>query len=177
MSHPSLAIGQPEPSEYASYYGRYISLVTGCDPLTALSRQIDETCDLLRTIPEKRSEYRYAPEKWSIKEVVGHMSDTERVMTYRALRFARADKTELPGFEQDDFVKAAGSDHLPFADLIDEFAQMRRSTLCLFHNFQNEAWSRVGIASGNPVSVRALAYIVAGHELHHMKVLREKYLA
>ena len=177
MSHPSLAIGRPESSEYGPFYTTYIGLVPGNDPVAALQNQLQETGALLRSISEERGLHRYAPGKWSIKETIQHLSDTERIITYRALRFARADKTELPGFEQDDYVKPSEADSRPLADLIEEFSQVRRSTLSMFRNFPHAAWVRTGAANGNTLSVRALAYIAAGHELNHVKILREKYLA
>ena len=119
---------------------------------------------------------RYAPGKWSLREVLGHIIDAERIFAYRALRFARNDPTELPGFEQDDLIPAAHFDQRPWADLLAEFELVRRSNLLLFAGFDREAWLRQGVASRNRISVRALAYVIAGHELHHLRVIRTKYL-
>ncbi len=170
------AIAKPTPSEYLPYYGRYVSLVPDANILTVLADQITETLDVLRSIPDSRANFRYAPEKWSIKELVGHLIDSERVFAYRALRFARNDSTPLPGFEQDDYVRGASYDRLPLSDIAAEFQSVRESTLCLFKNLEEEAWLRQGKANDAEVSVRALAYIIAGHELHHRGVLRAKYL-
>ena len=170
------AIAAPDASEYASYYGRYITLVAGNDVVAALEDQPRETLALLSGLTEEQGDYRYAPDKWSIKEMLGHVIDAERVFSYRALRFARNDGTPLASFEQDDYVRAGGSAERRLADLIEEFVCVRRATVWLFRALSPEAWMRRGVASDNPVSVRALAYIVAGHELHHRTVLKEKYL-
>jgi hypothetical protein len=134
-----------------------------------------QTAAILGGIDEKRAGFRYAPEKWSIRQLVGHVGDTERVFTYRALTFARGDQAQLPSMEQDDFMRYADFDRWSFADLRDNLAFLRRATILLFANLGDEAWDRRGIASGNPVTVRALAYITVGHERHHLRVLREKY--
>jgi len=170
-------IGVPDASEYAPYYGRYISLVNAGYILAALEEQARETQALLSKLVERKEDYRYAPEKWSVKEVLGHMIDTERVFAYRALRIARNDRTPLPGFEQDDYVRYGDFAARRLVDLIEEFMCVRRSNLYLFQQFSPEAWMRRGIADQKEISVRALAYIIAGHELHHRQVLKEKYLA
>jgi hypothetical protein len=167
---------KPEPSEYAPYYARYVALVEGNDVLGALGRQIEDTLATLRGIPPDVSLARYAPGKWSLREVVGHVIDAERIFAYRALRFARDDRTELPGFEQDDYAPAAQSDKRSWEDLLAELELVRRGNILMFRGLPHEAWLRKGVASGNEMSVRALAYNIAGHELHHMKVIREKYL-
>lgn len=167
---------RPEPSEYAPYYGRYIERVPEGPIVDVLRTQIRGTLDLLRSVPEAKGEYRYAPGKWTIKEVVGHVVDGERVFGYRALRFGRGDTTQLPGFEQDDYVRQGGFDARTLRHLTDELEAVRRATVQLFEGFGEESWSRKGIASSNPVSVLALAYIIAGHEIHHLKILREQYL-
>jgi uncharacterized damage-inducible protein DinB len=175
MAATRLRISRPEASEHAPYYGKYIALVPGDDILSALEAQIHETSQFLSALSEEQANHRYAPGKWSVKEVLGHLTDSERVFAYRALRIARADQTPMEGFEQDDYVKAAGFDRLALADLVAEFAAVREATLRLFESLAPEAWLRRGIANNNEVSVRALAYIVAGHELHHRQILREKY--
>jgi hypothetical protein len=172
---PDLLISKPAPSEYAGFYGRYVDLVPDGDVLTALASQIEGTLAQLNKVSDADSLKRYAPGKWSVREAVGHMIDAERVFAYRALRFARNDSTNLPGFEQDDFVAAAYFDRRPWADLLAELAAVRASTVLMFRGFDQEAWPREGVANGNPMSVRAAAYVIAGHELHHMNVLREKY--
>jgi len=170
-------IAAPDASEYAPYYGQYISLVKGGDVLRALEDQIPATSALLERLSDQQADYRYAPGKWSIKEVLGHLTDTERIMSYRALRMARGDQKPLAGFEQDDYVRAAEFGHRTLAGLLEEFNAVRRATLALFQNLEPEAWTRRGIANEKEVTVRALAYIIAGHELHHRKILQEKYLA
>ena len=168
-------IGVPDASEYAPYYGRYISLMNADDILAALEEQAQETRAVLSGLSDADEDYRYAPEKWSIKEVLGHVIDAERVFAYRALRIARNDRTPLPGFEQDDYVRYGGFAEQRLADLIEEFVCVRRSNLMLFRQFSPEAWMRVGVADQKEISVRAIAYIIAGHELHHRQVLKEKY--
>lgn len=171
-----LAIVMPEAKEYAPYYGIYISLVEGDDVLSALKEHMPETQEILAGISEEKGLFRYAEDKWSVKELVGHLIDTERIMAYRALRFARNDQTELEGFEQNDYIANSNFDDCSLSDLAREFELVREANIMMFQNFSEDAWSRTGIASNNEVSVRALAYIIAGHELHHMKILRERYL-
>ncbi len=169
-------ISPPEASEYLPYYGKYIALVQGADLTGALSTQLAQSLAALRNIPEEKSMHRYAPGKWSIKEVLGHLIDGERIFGYRALRFARHDQTALPGFDQDPYVAAAGSDARPWSDLIAEFEHLRGSTILFFRGLSPDAVMRSGIASDASVTVRALGYIIAGHELHHLGILRERYL-
>jgi len=169
-------IKPPEATEYASYYGRYISLVPGQDLVQTLDQQTAHTLPALRAVTEEKSLHRYAPGKWSIKEVLGHMIDAERIFSYRALRFARHDPTPLPGFDQDPYVEAANFDSHPWNDLIAEFEHVRRSTILFLGALKPEDLLRSGTASGNPITVRALGYIIAGHELHHMAILRDRYL-
>ncbi len=173
---PDSIIAPPSAAEYAPYYGKYVSLVPPGNILRTLEQQLDNTLALLRSIPESQGTARYAPDKWSIKELVGHMSDTERIFGYRALRFARNDQTALPGFEQNDYVTSAAFDECSLADLAAEFGFIRQSNISLFRQLKQEAWERTGTASESFVSVRALAYIIAGHEIHHRNILREKYL-
>lgn len=167
---------RPDVNEYAPYYGKYINLVAEGDIVNTLGRQLDDTLSLLRSIPEAQADSRYAPDKWSIKEVVGHMIDTERIFGYRALRFARNDQTSIEGFEQDDYVKHGGFGVQSLSDLASEYEHVRRANMYLLRGLGGEAWDRRGRASDNEVSVRALAYIIAGHELHHMGIIRTKYL-
>jgi len=171
----SPAASRPGPDEYASYYEKYVSLVAG-DVMEALARQGATTVAGLRGLPEEAGDSRYAPGKWSVKELVGHIIDAERVFAYRALRFARGDGTPLAGFDQDPYVAAANSDARTLDDLSDEFECVRASTILLLRSFGPEAWLRRGTASDNEVSVRALAHIIAGHEQHHVNILRERYL-
>jgi len=177
MQATAQAIAAPDPSEYAPYYGRYITLVGGHDVVAVLEDQPRDTLALLSTLSDEQGDYRYAPDKWSIKEMLGHVIDAERVFSYRALRFARDDRTPLASFEQDGYVRSGGFGDRRLADLIEEFVCVRRATVWLFRTLSPEAWMRRGIASDNPVSVRAVAYIIAGHELHHRRVLQEKYLS
>jgi hypothetical protein len=168
-------LGRPAADEHAPYYGRYIGLVPEEDVLAVLAGQLDEVLPFLHGLAD-RADHRYAPGKWSIKEVVGHVTDTERVMAYRALRFARGDETPVPGFEQDDWMRHSPFGACRLADLVDEWGHVRRANIAFFRQLAPEAWSRRGTASGNPVTVRALAYILPGHVRHHLNVLRERYL-
>jgi uncharacterized damage-inducible protein DinB len=172
---PDLLIARPDASEHAPYFSRYVDLVAPGDILGTLATQIDGTLAELRKVSEADSLKRYAAGKWSMREVLGHLIDTERIFAYRALRFARGDRTGLPGFEQDDYVAAAQFDRRPWAGLLEEFEAVRRSNLLMFRSLGDQAWARQGVANGNAMSVRAAAYIIAGHELHHMRVLREHY--
>ena len=167
---------KPEKGEFLPYYGRYIDLVGSGDVLATLSTQMAGTQALLRSLPSSVATYRYAPGKWSVNEVVGHLIDSERIFAARALRFARSDPTPLPGFEQDDYVSNSSFDRYPLGELASELGSVRESTIFLFKHLQEDAWMRRGIANGAEVSVRALAYIIAGHELHHREILRARYL-
>ena len=172
----SIAVPPPAPDEYAPYYGKYTSLVEGADIIATLEAQLPELTRFLISIGEDNAEFRYAPEKWSIKEVLGHVIDSERIFAYRALRISRNDKTAIEGFEQDDYVRFGPFAHCRFPDLIEEFGHVRKSNLALFRSLDESAWNRRGTASANPVTVRALAYIIAGHVIHHRNVLEKKYL-
>ena len=170
---------RPQPGEYAPYHERYISLVPGNDvlaALTALEDQRRQMVLLLSGRTEADGDLRYAPEKWSLKEVLGHINDTERIMSYRALRISRGDATPIEGFEQDDYVRNAPFARRTLADLIEDYIAVRRATISLFRNLDEPAWTRRGVANKNEISVRALAYIIAGHELHHRRIIEEKYL-
>lgn len=166
---------RPGQDEYLPYYSTYLSLVGDGDIIGILESQIKQTALLLRAIPDSRGTYRYADGKWSINEVLGHLIDTERIFSNRALRFARGDSTPIPGFEQDDYVRAAEFDKYPLSELISEFEGVRGDTCALYRHMSEEAISRRGRANNAEVSVRALAYITAGHELHHRRVIEEKY--
>jgi len=167
---------RPQPAEYAPYYDRYISLIQGNDILAALDEQRRQMLLLLSGRTEPDGDLRYAPEKWSLKEVLGHINDTERIMSYRALRIARGDATPIEGFEQDDYVRNGPFALRPLADLIEDYIAVRRATVSLFRNLDEAAWTRQGVANKNEMTVRALAYIIAGHELHHRRIIEEKYL-
>ncbi len=166
---------RPKPGEYSPYYDRYISLIPGTDIVGTLASQFPKTVALLSARSEEDGELRYAPGKWSVKEALGHLIDTERIMAYRALRIARNDSTPLAGFEQDDYVRDGPYSELRLADLIEEFKAVRGATLALFRNLRAGDWKRQGVANKNDITVRALAYIIAGHELHHRNIIEERY--
>ena len=167
---------RPQPGENVPYYDRYISLVPGNDVLAALDEQRRQMLLLLSGGNESDGDLRYAPEKWSLKEVLGHVNDTERIMSYRALRISRGDATPIEGYEQDDYVRNGPFGRSSLADLIEDYIAVRRATVSLLRNLDEAAWTRRGVANKNEVTVRALAYIIAGHELHHRRILEEKYL-
>jgi DinB superfamily len=169
-------IGLPERTEAAEYYFKYIDRITSNDVTSVLETQVDETTAFLRGISEEKSLYRYAPGKWSIRQAWNHVNDSERVFIFRALWFARGFESPLPSYEQEIAVAAAGADEVSWARHVDEFRQIRLATVAFFRNLPPEAWKRSGTASGNRCTVRALAYIVAGHLVHHMGILRERYL-
>lgn len=173
MKNQTIAV--PEATEYAPYYGTYISLIKE-DIFDALANQIKNTQDLISTIPEEKGTFAYDEGKWSIKELIGHIIDTERIMAYRALRFARNDLISIEGFEQNQYIENADFNACTLSDLSNEFKLIREANILMFKNLPSEAWNRKGIASENPVTVRALAYIIAGHELHHINILKERYL-
>lgn len=168
-------IARPEKNEYFEYYDRYVARVPAGSVLETLENQLGETRRLLAPLSEEQALHRYAPDKWSIKQVIGHLCDTERVMSHRALRFARADRTPLPGFDENDYVKAADFDARSLSSLLDELGDVRRATLSMLRGLNEAALVRIGEANERDVSVRALAYIIAGHELHHVAILRERY--
>lgn len=169
-------IGIPERTEAAEYYSKYIDRITSPDILNVLESQIDETTAFLHGISEEKSLYRYAPEKWSIRESWNHVNDSERMFVSRALWFARGLDSPLPSFEQEIAVRGACSNTITWARHIEEFRRIRLATVALFQNLPLEAWKRTGTASGNLFTVRSLAYIVAGHTAHHVAILRERYL-
>jgi DinB superfamily len=166
---------RPKPDEAASYYSMYIDRVASDDVVGYMATQLDEMLAYLKGISEEKSLYRYAPDKWSMRELLGHVNDCERVFAFRALWFARAFPDSLPSFDQEVAVAGAESDKVSWANLVEEFESVRKATITFFRQLPEEAWSRSGIASDNPVSVRALAYIMAGHVDHHLAILRERY--
>jgi hypothetical protein len=170
------AAARPAADEYAPFYETYVSLVPEGDVVGTLARQLEETLVLLKNVPAAKEDFSYEPGKWSVKEVVGHMTDAERIFSYRALCIARGDKANLPGMNQEDYMQGATFSKRRLADLAAEFEYVRRATLSLFRHLSEEAWLRRGTANDNEVSVRALAYILAGHEAHHVGVLKERYL-
>jgi DinB superfamily len=170
------APARPEADEYAPSYEGYVSLVPDGDVVETLRRQSEEVSALLAGIAEERGAYAYAPGKWSIKQVVGHLIDGERVFSYRALAVARGERAALPGMDQDEYMAGADFDARTLADLAEEFAHLRRANLLMLRALSEDAWSRRGVASGCEVTVRALVYIIAGHAAHHVQVLRTRYL-
>jgi uncharacterized damage-inducible protein DinB len=167
---------RPDRTEAAEYYFTYIDQVGGGDIRDILDAQTDEIVAFLRDISDERSRHRYAPEKWSIRQTVGHMNDAERVFVNRAFWFARGFDTSLATFDQSVAVVNAGSDERAWTSHIEEFQTIRAATVTFFRSLSEDAWSRRGVASGNPVTVRALSYIVAGHVAHHTRIVRERYL-
>lgn len=164
----------PAPGEYAAFYERYVQRVPE-DPLDAMAAQIDDTVALIAPLSDTQGSYRYAPDKWTLKDVLGHMADVERVMSYRALRIARADATPLPPFDENAYAPVAHADRRPIAELVADLRAVRQATLALFGGLAEDAWPRRGTVAGNPISVRALACIIPGHERHHVQVLKERY--
>jgi hypothetical protein len=162
-------------TDYPPYAKRYVDLVPEEDIIAGLEKQGRETAALLRSLSEEKASSRYAPEKWTIKTVVRHFTDAERIFSYRALAIARGDKNSLPGFEENDYAAASDADQQRMRDLADEYESVRRATVALYRGLSQDAWKRTGTANGNPATVRGLAYTTLGHERHHLKVLREKY--
>lgn len=174
--HEVAPVSRPEPDEYAPFYAGYVAEVPdGADPLALLKDQLTGLPGLLDSVTADRSLARYAPGKWSVREVVGHLCDVERVFAYRLLRIARADPTPLPGFDENAWVSSADFDNRDWSDLRSEWAAVRRATLALAHGLSGEAWRRMGNANGMPISARALLYIIPGHTRHHVDVLRDRY--
>jgi DinB superfamily len=169
-------IGRPQSTEAAPNYSIYIDRVKGDDPFRAIESQLEESLAFFSGVSEEKSLHRYAPGKWSIREVLNHINDTERVFAFRAYWFARGFEAPLPSFDQTIAAKNVEPDEIPWAEHMEEFRWIRLSTIVLFEHFPAEAWSRSGVASDNRVSVRALAYIIAGHAAHHIALLRERYL-
>ena len=172
----SCAIPRPAADEFTPYYGKYIAKVPDGDLCRILTDQLADTLVLIRSMPEARGTHRYAPGKLSIKEVLGHVCDSERIFSYRALRIARGDATPLPGFEQDDYVVAGHFESRTLKDLAAEFSHLRQANLLLFGSLDEAALLRKGQASGADITVRSLVYLIAGHERHHIRVLQERYL-
>ena len=167
---------RPQTNEAASYYAKYIDLVTGDEIVPAIENQLDEMVQFLQGISEEKSLHSYEPGKWTIREVLNHVNDGERVFVYRAFWFARGYQDALPSFDQDVAVQAAQANNTSWGDLVEEFRNVRLSTISFFKSLPEEAWSKTGVASDNPFTVRSLAYIIAGHVAHHKHVLQEKYL-
>jgi len=174
MSQPVI-VTRPEPNEYAPSYAGYVAHVPETNILAEMEAQIRIFQDQMAAIPDSRGGYRYQPGKWSIREVVGHLSDGERVFAYRALRFARADATPLPGFDEGEYMLQSPFDRCRLTDLVAEWELIRRANLYFFRSLEPAAWTRIGIANDDPISVRALAYVIVGHTRHHLETLRTRY--
>jgi hypothetical protein len=168
---------RPEKNEYAPFYETYVSLVPETQILSALEQQIQATLALLEGVSEEKSLFRYGADKWSIRQVIGHMIDGERVFSYRALTFARADKVQLSGFDENYYVAQASFDDISLSDLSAEFMALRSANVLMFKHLDADAWTRDGIASDNRITVLALAYIMVGHVRHHSNILQERYLS
>jgi hypothetical protein len=166
---------RPKTGEYAEYYEKYLTLVPEGNIIDILENQQKSMMGFFTTIDEERSNCRYAENKWSIKEVVGHLDDSERIFAYRALRISRNDLNPLPGFNENEFIAQSNYKNISFEKIVDEFFLLRASNILMFRGFADEMWLRKGTASNNPVTVRAIAYIMAGHTEHHINVLKEKY--
>jgi uncharacterized damage-inducible protein DinB len=175
VASSAISIARPEPGEYNPYYERYISLISGTDILGTLDAQRRQMMLLLSGRDEADGEFRYAPDKWNAKEVLGHVCDTERIFAYRALRISRGDPTPMEGFEQDDYVRNGPFARVSLEEIVEDYIAVRRATLSLLRNLDEAAWLRRGVANKNEVTVRALAYTIAGHEVHHRRILEEKY--
>lgn len=169
-----MTITRPSPGEYAPYYGNYISKVQGDDALATLEAQAHEVEAFLRAVPESQATVLHAPYTWTLKQVLGHLIDAERIFAYRALRFARSDAQALPGFDENAYVPVAKFERLKWTDLVDEFAAVRRATILMFRHLPDDCWTRQGVASGSPMSVRAAAYTIAGHVNHHLAIIRKR---
>lgn len=168
--------GRPSPADAAPYYFTYINQVVGEDALAAIEKQLEECLEVLAAVSEEKSKHRYAPEKWSIRQVLNHITDTERAFAFRALWFARGFQDPLPSYEQDIAAADANADAVAWPDHIEEFRRVRLATISLFRNMPAEAWDRTGVAAGNRFTVRAMAFIAAGHVAHHLRILKERYL-
>ena len=166
----------PQPNEAATYYSSYIDLIPEDDILGRLKSQLQDTNTFLATISDEQSLRSYAPGKWTLRQVINHVNDGERVFLNRAFWFARGFQDALPSFDQDVCVAAAGGNEMSWAGLREEFENVRKSTISFFENLSPDAWMRTGVASNNPFTVNALAYIIAGHVAHHRRVIAEKYL-
>lgn len=167
---------RPEVNEYASYYERYVNAVPEGDLLHTLDFQVTETINLLKNLTEDQAHFRYAPEKWTIKEVIGHITDTERIMYYRLLCIARGEKAMMPGYDDQEYVKNGYFNRFSVQELLEQLSIVRQNTLILLKNLDEEAMLRRGNANGTEVTARAIAYIIAGHELHHRTLIKDRYM-
>ncbi|MEO2077941.1 MAG: DinB family protein [Bacillus sp. (in: firmicutes)] len=168
---------RPLTSEYPEYYVPYVDLVPEGDLLTILNEDLKSTMALFEGISNEEGHFRYAPDKWSIKEVLGHMTDTERIMSYRLLRIGRGDQTALAGFNENEFVEGSQINNQSINDILEDFVATRKATITLIKNMPAEAWSYKGNANNTEVTTRAIGYIIAGHAIHHKKIISERYLS
>ncbi|MBL8998193.1 MAG: DinB family protein [Gemmatimonadales bacterium] len=173
---PAYRRERPNADEFASFYSGYLQQVPDGDVVEALIGGAEIAAALLHDVPEEVASKAYAPGKWTLKEVVQHLADAERIFAYRALRIARGDATELPGWDENAYAPASGAKERSLESLLDELESVRESTVTLFEGLPEEAWTRTGRANGQKVSVRALAWITAGHLLHHLEIIQERYL-
>ncbi|MCZ8511035.1 DinB family protein [Paenibacillus filicis] len=167
---------RPTSGEYGGDFGKYINRVPDGNIFEILTRQLSENTEFLSGLTETQAGHRYAPGKWSLKEVIGHVIDNERIMAYRLLRIARGDRTPLPGYDENALMEGSSFDELPWSAVLEDYAAVRRATLTLLEGLREDAWSRLGVANNAELSAKALAYIIAGHEIHHLGVIRERYL-
>ena len=166
---------RPEPTEFAPFYAGYIARVSETDVLPALAAQPEQLLQLARSVPSELELFRYAPEKWSVRQTFGHLVDTERVLSYRAFCIARGETQALPGFDENEYVARADSDERPVAEIAGEFAAVRQATVLMIRRWKPDEWDRIGNANAKAISARALAFIMAGHVRHHVALLQERY--
>jgi hypothetical protein len=166
---------RPAPSEYYAHFDRYISLVPESEVVPVMKAQADDLRTRLDALTEQQAGFRYAPGKWTPREMLGHVIDCERIFAYRALCLARGESQSLPGFEQDDYAAVAGHEAVPFTALVDEFAALRASHVHMFGHLDDRAWTRMGLVNGHPTSARAMAFVIVGHARHHVNILRDRY--
>jgi hypothetical protein len=172
-----MMVGRPLEGEFAPFYAGYVSLVPEHNIASVLEEQADEVSERMGGFIPNREQFRYAPGKWTVRQVLGHMADAERVFGFRAFCFSRGDENPLPGFDENEYVARSIFEDVPLADLVGEFRHIRQANLIVLRRLDEEGWRRIGNASGHPVSVRALAYIMAGHVRHHLEILRTRYTA
>lgn len=173
----SVAIGRPGPDEYPPFFADYVARVPEADVLPALHDQVDIVEAAFASVPVSGEGYRYAAEKWNVRQIAGHLTDSERVLGYRALCFARGESQSLPGFDEDEYVRHAPFESIALTDLVREWRHLRESHVLMFRGLTSDAWHRVGTANGSRVTVRAMAYVLVGHVRHHLAIFEERYRA
>lgn len=169
-------ISQPEPTEFPASYSNYVQQVQGNDLLLAMDEKMESTVSLLKAIPTEKHLFRYQEGKWTIQDIIQHILDAERIFAYRALRYARKDGTQLSSFEEDEYAAVSGANYRPFEDLVFEYQAVRKSTISLFNSFSAEMLDSIGCTNQHQMTVRSLGFVILGHECHHIKVIRERYL-